>query len=225
MNQITNFKQIPNPSWADWIEHHATFYGWETEAQLKMLLAWSKYFDDEGFGPEELMAASKDLTDVKIFKKEDTIYELEKKVKQRRETHRQKNEPAVVDCKRCLGFGLISVPHPKFIKDGVWNSKYTCGVSCTCLNAFKYKPTPSPENNKSILNLLDYEKINPYWERQMANFRESERKLAELMNAQNPQRNKELDAILERIKSRQEELKAKAVPENWIIEKSVRTYG
>ena len=59
----------------------------------------------------------------------------------------------------------------------------------------------------------------------MANFRESERKLAELMNAQNPQRNKELDAILERIKNRQEELKAKPDPEKWIIEKSVRTYG
>lgn len=227
MNQIINFNQIPNPSWADWIEHHATFYNWETEGQLKMLLAWSKYFDDEGFGPEELMAASKDLTDVKIFKKEDTIYELEKAVKQRRENYRNKNEPEAVECKICLGFGLISVPFLKHIKEGVWGSRYTCGVSCNCINGLKYRPAVTTEFTKRIMTINEYEKANPFWERQMANFRESERKLAELMKEQNPKKNEELDKILNKIIARQKEQKANKQTNaiKLIVDDSVRTYG
>ena len=227
MNQITHFNTIANPSWADWIEHHATFYNWETEGQLKMLLAWSKYFDDEGFGPEELMAASKDLTDVKIWKKEDTIYELEKAVKQRRENNRSRNEPEPVECKICLGFGLISVPFIKHIKDGVWGSRYTCGVSCHCLNGIKYRSNPTEKYPQTIMTLEQYEKINPFWERLMANFRESERKLAELMKEQNPKKNEELNKILDKIISRQKEQKANKQPNpiKLIVDDSVRTYG
>lgn len=227
MNQITNFNLLPNPTWSDWIEHHATFFGWETEMQLKMLLAWSKYFDDEGFGPEELMAASKDLAGVKIFKKEDTIYELEKAVKIRRENNRSKNEPEVTDCKICLGCGLVSVPFKNHVINHVWTSHYTCAVSCHCINALKYKTQPTEKYPKTIMTLKDYELFNPFWKRQMQNKKESEEKLAELMKEQNPKKNEELNKILDKIIARQKEQKDNKQPNpiKLIVDNSVRTYG
>lgn len=77
------------------------------------------------------------------------------------------------------------------------------------------------------MTLQQYEKINPFWERQMANFRESERKLAELMKEQNPKKNEELNKILNKIIASQKEQKANKQPNaiKLIVDDSVRTYG
>ena len=77
------------------------------------------------------------------------------------------------------------------------------------------------------MTLEQYEKINPFWERQMANFRESERKLAELIKDLNPKKNEELNKILDKIIARQKEQKANKQPNaiKLIVDDSVRTYG
>ena len=61
----------------------------------------------------------------------------------------------------------------------------------------------------------------------MANFRESERKLAELIKDLNPKKNEELNKILDKIIARQKEQKANKQPNaiKLIVDDSVRTYG
>ena len=54
MNMIIDSNH-PYFDWPDWIQFHSTFYGWDGERELKMLLAWSTYFAGEGYGPEELI--------------------------------------------------------------------------------------------------------------------------------------------------------------------------
>lgn len=222
MNMIIDGNQ-PYFDWPDWIQFHSTFYGWDQERELKMLLAWSTYFAGEGYGPEELLAASKDLTGVKIFKREETIYELEKALRIRRDNYRRTVKPEVADCSMCRGTGLVLVPFLAHVKDGIWTSKIKCWVSCICLNSLPFKTTASGEGKKSVMTLEIYELRNPNWMRHMAQAEESERNLAKTINDLTPNSNKELNEIIDRIAKR---FKApEEEPPRMIVDASVRTYG
>ena len=211
--------------WPDWIQFHSTFYGWDQERELKMLLAWSNYFASEGYGPEELLAASKDLTGVKIFKREETIHELEKALRIRRENYRRTIKPEMADCSMCRGTGLVLVPFLAHVKNGIWSSKSKCWVSCICINSLPFKSTASGEGKKSIMTLEIYELRNPDWMRQMSACEESERNLAKTLNDLSPNGNKPLDDILDRIAKRFAKDPEDVPPPRMIVESSVRTYG
>lgn len=211
--------------WPDWIQFHSTFYGWDQERELKMLLAWANYFAGEGYGPEELLAASKDLTGVKIFKREETIHELEKALRIRRENYRRTAKHEVSDCSMCRGTGLVLVPFLGHVKNGIWSSRIKCWVSCICINSLPFKTTASGEGKKSIMTLEMYELKNPDWMRQMANCEESENNLAKTINDLSPNKNKPLDDIIERIIKRFKDNPVIEPPPKMIVDASVRTYG
>jgi len=222
MNMIIDANQ-PYFDWPDWIQFHSTFYGWDQERELKMLLAWSTYFAGEGYGPEELLAASKDLTGVKIFKREETIYELEKALRIRRDNYRRTVKPEVADCSMCRGTGLVLVPFLSHVKDGIWTSKIKSWVSCICINSLPFKTTASGEGKKSVMTLELYELRNPNWMRHMAQAEESERNLAKTINDLTPNASKELNEILDRIVKRFQAPEEE--PPRMIVDASVRTYG
>jgi len=224
MNITINANQ-PYFDWPDWIQFHSTFYGWDQERELKMLLAWSTYFASEGYGPEELLAASKDLTGVKIFKREETIHELEKALRIRRENYRRTVKPEMADCSMCRGTGLVLVPFLKHVKNGIWTSKAKSWVICICINSLPYKSTASGDGKKSGMTLEIYELRNPDWMRHMAQAEESERNLAKTLNELNPNGNKPLDEILERITKRFAKNPEDVPPPKMIVDASVRTYG
>ena len=224
MNITINANQ-PYFDWPDWIQFHSTFYGWDGERELKMLLAWSVYFASEGYGPEELLAASKDLTGVKIFKREETIHELEKALRIRRENYRRTTKHEMADCSMCRGTGLVLVPFLSHVKNGIWSSKSKCWVSCICINSLPFKTSASGEGKKSVMTLEIYELRNPDWMRQMAACEESERNLAKTLNDLAPNGNKPLDDILDRIAKRFKEKPVEEPPARMIVDASVRTYG
>ena len=221
---ITIDSNQPYFDWPDWIQFHSTFYGWDGERELKMLLAWSTYFAGEGYGPEELLAASKDLTGVKIFKREETIYELEKALRIRRDNYRRTVKPEVADCSMCRGTGLVLVPFLAHVKDGIWTSKIKSWVSCICINSLPFKTTASGEGKKSVMTLEIYELRNPNWMRHMAQAEESERNLAKTINDLTPNASKELNEILDRIVKRFKKAPEEE-PSRMIVDASVRTYG
>jgi len=222
---ITINANQPYFDWPDWIQFHSTFYGWDGERELKMLLAWSVYFASEGYGPEELLAASKDLTGVKIFKREETIHELEKALRIRRENYRRTTKHEMADYSMCRGTGLVLVPFLSRVKNGIWSSKSKCWVSCICINSLPFKTSASGEGKKSVMTLEIYELKNPDWMRQMAQCEESERNLAKTINELNPNGNKPLDDILDRITKRFKENPVAEPPPKMIVDASVRTYG
>jgi len=75
------------------------------------------------------------------------------------------------------------------------------------------------------MTLEIYELRNPDWMRHMAQAEESERNLAKTLNELNPNGNKPLDEILERITKRFAKNPEDVPPPKMIVDASVRTYG
>jgi hypothetical protein len=98
-------------------------------------------------------------------------------------------------------------------------------VSCICINSLPFKTSASGEGKKSVMTLEIYELKNPDWMRQMAQCEESERNLAKTINELNPNGNKPLDDILDRITKRFKENPVAEPPPKMIVDASVRTYG
>jgi hypothetical protein len=179
---------IETVTWADWVEYHSSFFGWREDRDRKMLMTWAKYFDDECYGPEELMDATRRIpkNDPKAapFKREDHIHHLIEAVRTKRESLRviQRSEQ-VFDCKHCAGSGLVRVPRLKDVINYSWRSKYACYVSCSCVCGVMFQ---SAKNDKPMMRLREYEIKNPDWRNQMRMAEETERKLNEMLMKDKP---------------------------------------
>ena len=179
---------IETVTWADWVEYHSSFFGWREDRDRKMLMTWAKYFDDECYGPEELMDATRRIpkNDPKAapFKREDHIHHLIEAVRTKRESLRvvQRSEQSF-DCKHCAGSGLVRVPRLKDVINYSWRSKYACYVSCSCVCGVMFL---SAKNDKPMMRLREYESKNPDWRNQMRMAEETERKLNEMLMKDKP---------------------------------------
>lgn len=179
---------IETVTWADWVEYHSSFFGWREDRDRKMLMTWAKYFDDECYGPEELMEATRRIpkNDPKAapFKREDHIHHLIEAVRSKRESLRViKRSEQVFNCKHCEGSGLVRVPRLKDVVNYSWRSKYACYVSCACVCGVMFQ---SPKNDKPMMTLREYESKNPEWKNQMRMAEETERKLNEMLMKDKP---------------------------------------
>lgn len=175
-------------TWADWVEYHSSFFGWREDRDRKMLMTWAKYFDDECYGPDELIDATKRIpkNDPKAapFKREDHIHHLIEAVRSKRESLRvvQRSEQ-IFDCKLCCGTGLVRVPRLKDVVNFSWRTKYACYVSCSCVNGVMFR---SSKNNRPMMSLREYEDQNRDWKNQMRMAEDTERKLNEMLMKDKP---------------------------------------
>ena len=179
---------IETVTWADWVEYHSSFFGWREDRDRKMLMTWAKYFDDECYGPEELMEATRRIpkNDPKAapFKREDHIHHLIEAVRSKRESIRViKRSEQAFDCRHCAGSGLVRVPRLKDVVNYSWRSKHACYVSCACVCGVMFQ---SPKNDKPMMTLREYESKNPEWKNQMRMAEETERKLNEMLLKDKP---------------------------------------
>ena len=179
---------IETVTWADWVEYHSSFFGWREDRDRKMLMTWAKYFDDECYGPEELMEATRRIpkNDPKAapFKREDHIHHLIEAVRSKRESLRViKRSEQAFDCRHCAGSGLVRVPRLKDVVNYSWRSKYACYVSCARVCGVMFQ---SPKNDKPMMTLREYESKNPEWKNQMRMAEETERKLNEMLMKDKP---------------------------------------
>jgi hypothetical protein len=202
---------IETVTWADWVEYHSSFFGWREDRDRKMLMTWAKYFDDECYGPEELMDATRRIpkNDPKAapFKREDHIHHLIEAVRTKRESLRviQRSEQ-VFDCKHCAGSGLVRVPRLKDVINYSWRSKYACYVSCSCVCGVMFQ---SAKNEKPMMRLREYESKNPDWRNQMRMAEETERKLNEMLMKDKPKTHldKLIDGFINRFQLKAKERK------------------
>lgn len=202
---------IETVTWADWVEYHSSFFGWREDRDRKMLMTWAKYFDDECYGPEELMEATRRIpkNDPKAapFKREDHIHHLIEAVRSKRESLRviQRSEQ-VFNCKHCEGSGLVRVPRLKDVVNYSWRSKYACYVSCACVCGVMFQ---SPKNDKPMMTLREYESKNPEWKNQMRMAEETERKLNEMLLKDKPPTHldKLIDGLISRFQLKAQERK------------------
>jgi hypothetical protein len=202
---------IETVTWADWVEYHSSFFGWREDRDRKMLMTWAKYFDDECYGPEELMDATRRIpkNDPKAapFKREDHIHHLIEAVRTKRESLRviQRSEQ-VFDCKHCAGSGLVRVPRLKDVINYSWRSKYACYVSCSCVCGVMFQ---SAKNDKPMMRLREYEIKNPDWRNQMRMAEETERKLNEMLMKDKPKTHldKLIDGFINRFQLKAKERK------------------
>jgi hypothetical protein len=175
-------------TWADWVEYHSSFFGWREDRDRKMLMTWAKFFDDECYGPEELVEATKKIpkSDPKAapFKREDHIHHLIEAVRVKRESLRVVNKSDhYFDCKICSGSGLVRVPRLKDVINYSWRSKYACYVSCSCVCGVMFQ---SPKNDRPMMSLREYEGKNSEWKNQIRMAEDTERKLNEMLLKDKP---------------------------------------
>lgn len=189
-------------TWIDWVDYHATFFGWRDDKDRKMLMTWAKFFDDESYCPEELMEATRKIPkgDPKAapFKREDHIHHLIAAVRIYRESCRtiSKSEQ-VCHCKLCVSSGLVRVPRLKDVVNYTWRSKYAVYVSCSCINGSMYRNSKS---DRPMMTLKEYEEKNRDWKNQIRMAEETERKLNEMISKSKPMSH--LDDIIGKIMKR-----------------------
>jgi hypothetical protein len=189
-------------TWFDWVEFHSTFFGWRDDKDRKMLISWAKFFDDESYGPEELMEATRRIPkgDPKAapFKREDHIHHLISAVKIYRESFRTipKSEQAF-NCKLCTSSGLVRVPRLKDVVNYSWRTKYAVYVSCSCINGAMFRNSKS---NKPMMTLAEYETKNFDWKNQIRMAEETEKKLNDMLTKNKPATH--LDDVISKIMRR-----------------------
>jgi hypothetical protein len=161
-------------TYAEWAGWHATAFGFQTEAEGKMLLSWTGLFRDLGITPGELAAASKDLAarDPPIWRSEH-LQALRDRVRQLRNPPppRPPDEPAPGDCgtcRDCGGTGRVIVPAGG-VKTANGNAVSrpgsTAAVTCRCALGRWFADRPG--DRPALLSLEAYERWNPDWRRQV----------------------------------------------------------
>lgn len=165
----------------DWREHHRTLFQMKSADDIPMFDLWMPSLLEFSFG--EMCDASLAIaTDVAIAGKFRTEHLglLKQKVTAKR-FERTKAEFAELDrqrdaqsCGVCGGCGNVSVPHPNFVREGVWvHPFYLLAVGCDCNRGslwFNAISTACRERNEKpgarkidVMDLRTYEAIQPHW--------------------------------------------------------------
>ena len=167
-----------------WIEHHAALFQLTSDADQAMLTAWSELVID--FDLADALEASNwiatqrgaafrtqhlGLLSARIsFRKSERSRKLD-------EAYRNRNDFTCL----CKGVGVTSVPHPRFVKDGVWIRPWPLvAVTCDCTigKAYHERLTASQiAKEKPVpLAMRAYESRVPHW-RRLVSEREAAKKL------------------------------------------------
>lgn len=165
----------------DWVQHHRTLFQMKSADDIPMFQLWMPCLIE--FTLDEMRDASLAIaTDVETAGRYRTEHLglLKQKVMSKR-FERTKAEFAALDdqrdaamCSVCNGCGNVGVPHPNFIRDGVWvHPYYTLAVGCDCNRGsvwFNAIGAATRERNEKpgvrkidVMDLRTYEAIQPHW--------------------------------------------------------------
>jgi hypothetical protein len=161
-------------SWTNWIEYHATTFGFRKDEDVRMLAEWADLFAAAGYSPAEVLAASRALvTDGRLPQyRTDQLTALFDAARDAR-NKAAPAAPAVEDrgaCVDCSGTGWVAVPHPKTIS-GATDRWYTCAVLCHCaLGRWKLQATKwvtATGRDDTPMTLDSYARMYPDWKERM----------------------------------------------------------
>ena len=204
-------------TYADWARHHCRLYCLTPE-QVVTVAAWLPELERQGWTPDELDAASCWLlvnAPPKWFPQDHLTGLRDRIAAARREAHyaalarlggdRPDGERG--ECVRCGNSGRLIVPHPARVRAGSWvpertqqgHAWYTAAVRCSCWDGQRFSATVGVWDGDRrrlvphlMLDLQDYEAINPGWRQQMTRLEEMTRQAGDEPPAERVRRLDEL---------------------------------
>ena len=167
----------------DWVQFHVETLGFpgdcvprEPESWAAILSnRWLPIFQEHGYTPEELMAATRALvvsTKPPAFIAQH-LAGINEEVSKGRAVIRPSEPRPTEDkgtCTTCQGSGFVEVPHLDSIVEGRWepmkpyNRQMTFAVLCSCpLGNW----TANRQGERKTLTLTRYADLNPFWREQL----------------------------------------------------------
>lgn len=200
--------------WFRWADYHRTLFGWNNDADGRMVGTWIGFFRRYGFTAEEMTAATDGVARQEIppFSHEKHLNALEQHALMFRQEKMKRTAYQVADergvCTDCLNSGLITVPWLPDVVDGVWCSSRTAAVWCKCADGRVYAGVKDGRD-RALMGSVEYFTRNPKWRMQVKARQET---------------NVEKALLVEDITILRHEQKPKSVLDNIISRMSVR-YG
>lgn len=173
-------------TWNGWIVYHGNLFAMTGPSEAAMLVDWADLFNQEGYDPEELKAASAKMAmgDGKLFRGEhiQRLTEIAKESRREKEVRRVQDDKA--SCVLCGGCGFVSVPGACCLTAGgntiPPQSTTTVAVFCSCSKGTWIHRTY--RGKVPMRTLQDYQEQFPNWKSEMDKFRELARKRADLVH-------------------------------------------
>lgn len=188
---------MPIRGYSEWAAGYATLFGFDREADVRMLDAWEGVFEAQRVTAAELDAAARVVAQNAPRWRSEHLTALQGAIRAARlaDVRKQREvDDAEADSTRCVlcsWVGRVIVPHPNFLDaDGEWlptksGTYATAAVICVCSRGKRLidqvLALSDSEREKARvkvpLQLADYEKRNPDWQGQL--LRMERQKLAE----------------------------------------------
>lgn len=157
------------PTTADeWAVYHCECFSITSPADVSGVISWGRTFCRAGISVLDLVAAT-DWMVVNVspqWRREHLGHiqaHLQRIKLGRLADNRQKQQQGrTAFCAGCDDTGLIAVPHPRDITDGVWGEKYDCVVACPCARG-DANVSAFADRKKQLRTLMSYEREFPHW--------------------------------------------------------------
>jgi hypothetical protein len=183
---------VSDEEWLKWVNHHSTLFAMRGDDDLRQLHAYRKVIEAAGWTYMELCDASEWLAlHAPPHFRCDHLSVLRERIVETRALPIGGDPELIADplgtCTTCGGSGRVIVPHPRGVADGYWlplkaaraaAAYYTAAVLCHCplgqhigkqmdaaiADAILDKKRRVPLR---MMDLADYERINPDWRKHM----------------------------------------------------------
>jgi hypothetical protein len=152
----------------DWAKYHSELFGMSSPADFNSLLRWARFFQGQGFEPEQLFAASGAIAaQDKVPKWRSEHFDaLKLKLHQSRTREAKEEASPQKYCVKCGGSGTVSVPnHEAITRHGKYYSQI---VSCDCFRGDQWR-------SHGIETLSVYTATYPDWKSIVYEWRERDR--------------------------------------------------
>jgi hypothetical protein len=173
-------RQNPAGDWfSEWCSQYSDTFGLTTDADMRMLASWRKFFELAGYTAQELTDAMAHLASTEAPRyRSDHLPAIQLFIRDQR---RRQREREIIDSETewntgqrvhdiCQGTGRVIVPHLCCVVRGQFVEPYSqMAVMCTCKIGERLRLSSLDANKYSrrIMDLLGYEKLNPFWPEQM----------------------------------------------------------
>lgn len=199
-----------------WIERHTRVFGLVPEFGLRTMSLWFNLFTAASYTVAELNEATDWLAlNAPPAKYEHHLWAIQSRIRGARavDFSKEAERHEWGECTQCEGSGMVTVPHPKGLRDGLWvqirttrsgASFYTLAVYCTCaLGNWKHGKAGHErlgDRRLRCLTLGEYERLNPDWRSQVEGRRRERVYESKLSHVPGP-----LDDVLARIQKQAQE--------------------
>lgn len=166
---------MTDPEYTAWIKHHRSLFQLTTEDDARMFGSWRPLLLE--FHQADLIAGSNWIAVNKPdeFRTKHLRMLLDfvraKHAKLRAAELESQHADGAVECPLCRGDGLVLVPHPAYVRDGVWYphglSRVTAAVFCFCnRGTVRYQGVIQAHSQgrcKRPMTITAYEVRVPHW--------------------------------------------------------------